>query len=195
MATTFSLPDEDMQDLLAQAIERWHRRLLDLDRPVRVGLLVARNAGALYDLTVRGAAVAARVRVIPLDQRMNNEHDAEIQISRLWWNEAKRENRLAVIDHELCHLALVRKDGRVQYDDLGRPRLRLRHGDWDVGDGFAEVVQRHGIHAQEYRNMESLQRAVDRAMTERMATLFDDLNGGGDDAHASAAPSTQEDAA
>ena len=85
--------------------------------------------------------------------------------------------RLALLDHELCHIDTIdvpekqlkelRGDdpNAVSWktDDIGRPRLRSVPGNWNTGDGFTQVVARHGVHAIEYRNIAHAKASADAA--------------------------------
>lgn len=48
-------------------------------------------------------------------------------------------------------------------DDIGRPKLVSVKGDWNAGDGFAAVIQRHGSAAIEFRNLSRCHDAAVRA--------------------------------
>jgi hypothetical protein len=52
------------------------------------------------------------------------------------------------------------------YDDIGRPKLRLKKGDWNAGDGFRDVVARHGDHAAEFENIRRAYAVACEAKTE-----------------------------
>jgi hypothetical protein len=48
-------------------------------------------------------------------------------------------------------------------DDIGRPKLRSVPGNWMTGDGFTQVVARHGVNAIEYRNIAHAKASADQA--------------------------------
>ncbi len=94
-------------------------------------------------LVVHGAAALARVRVMGARERVTTGHDAEIELALPPWLEADEKQRLAILDHELTHLEIVRdRDGEPRYDVNGHVRLRLRRHDY-IAAGFYEVVARH----------------------------------------------------
>lgn len=98
---------------------------------------------ACETLTVHGAAALARVRVMGARERVTTGHDAEIELALPHWLEASEKQKLAILDHELTHLEIVRdRDGEPRYDVNGHVRLRLRRHDY-IAAGFLEVVQRH----------------------------------------------------
>lgn len=74
------------------------------------------------------------------------------------WNKASDRQRLALIDHELEHLALIenkptKKEPNLtgfKRDDLGRPKLKTRPHDWELA-GFQTIALRHGENSHEAR--------------------------------------------
>jgi hypothetical protein len=55
--------------------------------------------------------------------------------------------RLAILDHELCHAQVVEdKDGATVTDHEGRPKWRCRKHDLEE---FRDIVKRHGIYKQD----------------------------------------------
>lgn len=69
--------------------------------------------------------------------------DAEILIDADWWEKANEAERKALLDHELQHFAKTDK-----VDDLGRPKLKMRRHDVQVG-WFKSVAERNGVSSQE----------------------------------------------
>jgi hypothetical protein len=145
MSATYGKPDADAEALLARALRDFHPRLHEAE--VRVALLMAAN-GEGPALKKAGYPCAALVSVVPLDWRLLCDFDARIKIDRRTWDDLTEDGRLALLDHELSHLQL---DG-TKRDDLGRPKLKAIPADWNGGDGFKEVVARHGEAALEYEN-------------------------------------------
>jgi len=174
MATTYQLADEPVKKVVDEAVKSWHRRLKDMN--VRLGVLVAAN-GDGPAVRHNGYPALATIRVTPLKDRVTKGFDAELLIDEREWNGMKSEHRLALCDHELTHLVIVKdkKSGEVKLDDLGRPKLRSRKGDWNGGDGFAEVVERHGDFAVEFLNA---QRAFSKAKAAaaRKPSLLDGID-------------------
>lgn len=74
--------------------------------------------------------------------------DAEITIDNQWWEESTEEEKRALLDHELHHIALkIDKRGIVR-DDLGRPKIQMRNHDLEIG-WFKVIAARHGDNSQE----------------------------------------------
>lgn len=157
MPTTYSLADASDLKMLSAAMARWHQDLHDAE--VRVGVLMARNPDGPA-VKAGGYPALAMVKVVPLKDRVRKSIDAEITIDAHEWGKLTPAQQLAVFDHELAHLRLAKPMGRddddnIRFgrDDLGRPKLKLVPADWNVGDGFAEIVLRHGHAAAEWRNV------------------------------------------
>jgi hypothetical protein len=96
------------------------------------------------DLTHQGYAAAAVVKKIGLKDRACGRADAEIVICHDVWDRFTDEQRVALLDHELTHLAVATdSDGFPRRDDLGRPVLKMVKHDHQFG-WFDSVVRRHG---------------------------------------------------
>jgi hypothetical protein len=151
MGTTYQTADEDVLAVLRRAVDEFHPALRAAN--VEVGVIVASNCDGPA-VKHAGYPCLANIRVVPLKDRVTKEYDAELLIDETEWNSISPAQRLACLDHELTHLEVVtdKESGVVVTDDLGRPKLRTRKGDWNGGDGFAEVVERHGDSAIEFYN-------------------------------------------
>lgn len=96
-----------------------------------------------------GVRALALCRVINLKDRTMGRGDVEILIDYDWWtNEASDQEQEALLDHELHHAEVKMKDGQPKRDNLGRPLIRLRKHDVEVG-WFDIIALRHGKHSQE----------------------------------------------
>lgn len=105
-------------------------------------------------LKVHGVPAAAKIQVTPLVDRVRGIEDAKLTIDEYTWQRLNESARLALIDHELEHLQLVRdsKTGAVKHDDHRRPKLKLRVHDWTLA-GFQSIVERHGESAIEFQEL------------------------------------------
>lgn len=162
MSTTYQRADDDVTGLVSEVMAANHPELAEAK--VQIGVLMASNPDG--DAIKHGGYPAlACVRVVSLKDRVTKQYDVEMLIDQSVWDELTDGHKRAVIDHELTHVrrvpntpkAIKRGEGLWKLDDLGRPRIKLRKGDWNVGDGFKDVVARHGDFAAEFLN---IQRAV-----------------------------------
>lgn len=177
MAVTFSLADETAYGHVRRMIRRWHT---DLDRAgVEVGVIFAAAEDG-PSIKSKGAAVAATMQVVSLKDRVLKEVDAQMVIALEVWKKLDDDQRHALVDHELTHLALKHcwtvtvkgADGEptgetefhCERDDLGRPKLVTVPGDIDVGDAFEAVIKRHGPAAMEYRSLTKAGRWAEQAL-------------------------------
>lgn len=141
-------------DVLNQVMKKWHAPLTDAG--VQVQLVIA--FGGLDDdgesqgpaIKVNGQEALASSRILSLKDRLLRRHDAEIMIDGDRWPGWHTKTRIAILDHELTHLTLNVSESshEVKLDDLGRPRLKMRKHDFQVG-WFHEVAERHGKHSAE----------------------------------------------
>jgi hypothetical protein len=121
-----------------------------LDAHVRIDFVFAYgdvddNGNRTSDaLTKNGVKCLGICRKMPLKDRAMGRGDAEISLDGDWWNEASEDERKALLDHELHHVAVkVTKSGAPILDDLNRPKLWMRPHDVDFG-WFKIVAERHG---------------------------------------------------
>lgn len=148
MPTTYAQPgaNDRVHELMIHALETWHTKLHKAE--VRVAILFAANKVGPA-LKHGGDPVLAKIKVVGLDLRILTGFDALLKIDEKGWEHLEADCQLALIDHELSHLRIMEKDGRIRRDDIGRPRLRTVPGDWCQSDGFDAVVRRHGLSAVE----------------------------------------------
>ena len=98
-------------------------------------------------ITHQGQKALGLTRVIPEKDRVKGMGDAEILLDGDWWTEtAGEEEQIALLDHELHHVSLKTVKGVIQHDSAGRPRLKLRKHDVQIG-WFACIAERNGKHS------------------------------------------------
>lgn len=160
MGTTYQqVTDDDLpRGIMAEVREKWHQHLDDAG--VSVGILFAANEDGMAIKAGKYKALAS-IQVLSLKLRALGCPDALMLIDAREWQDLSDASKYAVIDHELCHLELVEKemeDGQVvlQRDDLGRPKLKTKAGDWNGGDAFSVVIERHGQDAIEFVNAQKV---------------------------------------
>lgn len=111
-------------------------------------------------LTKNGIKCLGLTRALPLKDRVMGRGDAEICLDGDWWSEeATDAQQQALLDHELHHVALKMKKLVLQCDDLGRPLIKLRKHDVEVG-WFACIADRHGAHSQEQIQAKAIMEAA-----------------------------------
>lgn len=166
--------DDQMTAGVRLMVREFHPRLAEAG--VRIGLMVGFNPEG-DALTHGGYPAAATMKVVKLKDRITKGYDAELSVDERVWRDLNDSQRLALLDHELCHidtvdvppkqLAELRADNMAapawKTDDIGRPKLRSVPGDWNSGDGFARVIARHGLNAIEYRNIAHAKASADQA--------------------------------
>lgn len=158
MPTTYQQAPPEIVELVTEVAESFHPELCT--EGVKYDLLMAygpvdENTGCKTDdaLKKNGIAAAAIVRVIGLRDRAKGCGDTEIAFDGDRWIDYSDAERRALIDHELTHLRLSRnKADEAKRDDLGRPKLKLRPHDFEIG-GFASVIHRHGRQALELQSL------------------------------------------
>jgi len=95
--------------------------------------------------TREGLLKLAKARKVgPLDKQLHG-FDFVIELNDEVWHEAdfSREQKAALLDHELCHCSVKLDDyGEPETTDDGRPAWCIRKHDVEE---FSEVVARHGL--------------------------------------------------
>jgi hypothetical protein len=168
MPTTYQKADDDVTKLVADILKTNHPDLAETG--VLFGVLMAENPEG--DAVKHGGYPAlACVKVVSAKDRVSKEYDVEMLIDLRAWEEMTDRHKAAVIDHEIEHCKRVPNTAKRvaagelawKTDDRGRPKVRLKKGDWQVGDGFACVVARHGDYAAEYLNIQRAKAFADAA--------------------------------
>lgn len=135
-------PDE-VRDRCVALIRKYHP---DLEKvALRLDLLCAStDSEDAHAVTLGGYPCLAVVRIVSAKDRAKDVGDAEITIDRDAYEAMTSEQRDALLDHELYHLNIVRdRAGQPKRDDHGRPKLKMRKHDFNVG-WFHEIARRHG---------------------------------------------------
>lgn len=154
---TYQKANAALERAVEDVMKRYHGPLRDAG--VTVDLLVAYGtqdeSGLVRSpaIKVHGVEAKAVVRILSLKDRAAGRSDAEIVIDGDHLDEWADEELAAVIDHELTHLELCtvasgQQAGAIRRDDLGRPRLKMRPHDRDVG-WFDCVARRHAHYSTE----------------------------------------------
>ena len=149
MGTVYLPADDEINGLVRRVMEKYHPELDGMG--VTVSTLRAFSASG-HPLKSKGFPALADICVTSLQDRARGMSDVKMRIDGAAWDGMSREARVALIDHELEHIKVVpdKDSGNPGVDDLGRPKLKSRAHDWEIG-GFDAVVRRHGDHAPELR--------------------------------------------
>lgn len=144
MGTFYKKAGDDVNKVIKSMMKKYHGHLLKdaIGCDVTVDALLAFSEKG-PPVTLHGMECYAKVRIVNLRDRVKGMADAEIIIDSDKWDTMNDERRNALIDHELEHLELALKKGAISFDDIGRPKLKIRHHDIDVG-WFKSIAERHG---------------------------------------------------
>ncbi len=181
MPISYWKADAEVCDLLATIMNEWHPDLVDAD--VKVGILFALHSDETKSSVSHGGYPAlATIKIVSLRDRVTKGYDAEMLVDGSMWATHKSEHKVAILDHELTHINVKREKPKkgakagdappdFVLDDIGRPVLKLRKGDWNAGDGFKEVVQRHREFSAELLNINAVQAMINTAISEADAEI------------------------
>lgn len=131
--------DEIIETLIAT--KPYHKDLSAVEITIDV---LAYNGEDDEPLKLRGTTVWAYVKANTKKERALGLRDATIVIDAKQWERLTEPRKVALMDHELYHLTVAKdKDDAPKKDDLGRPILRMRSHDVELG-WFREIAQEHG---------------------------------------------------
>jgi hypothetical protein len=136
--------DRTIFTLLDRVLDEYHGQLKSAG--VTFGILLATPKDKEDSaLTHHGHPALAIIKITPYKQRVLGLPDVVVAIDDPWWRGAEEEQRIALLDHELEHVKLSKrkKDGAQRYDDMNRPKLKMRKHDIQFG-WFSDVAARHG---------------------------------------------------
>lgn len=164
-----TLPDPDMTEVLAEVMRTHFPALVDAG--VVVGVLsahakVGKNGEVSgCALKLHGVPCLALVRVNKLRDRVRGMADATIDVDADQWPNHTDKKKRSLMHHELQHLVVVydKEDGSVKTDDAGRPKLKLRPHDWQIG-GFDATVEAFGGDAHEAAAFADLHRHLSQKL-------------------------------
>ena len=163
MPVVYERCTDDVKEVGHDLINRFHPDLREKGTRVQIEYVFAemepdsngdRPTGDAVKL--HGRPCYAVVKIISAKDRALGGLDARVTIDKAKWGEMSASERRALIDHELLHLTAVRDDaGFMKMDAYERPKLRMRHHDWDLG-WFDEIAKRHGPHSIEVQQARKL---------------------------------------
>lgn len=159
---TFERCDKSVEELAKDLIRKFETHHPLEAAEVKIDFVFARgdvdDAGnqTNHALTKNGVRALGIARKIPLKDRALGRGDAEIALDADYWVDALEAEQAALLDHELHHIAVKSdKAGNIQYDDLGRPQIKMRKHDVEVG-WFKVIAERHGAHSIERKQAKQL---------------------------------------
>ena len=152
---TFQKCDKSVRDMAESLLKEFESHKPLIDAKVNVDFVFAfcdrdDDGQPMNDaLMLHGVKALGVARKLGLKDRAMGRGDAEICLDGDYWGEkATDAQQRALLDHELHHLAVKTTKGQFVYDALGRPVIRMRKHDFQVG-WFKCIADRHGKHSQE----------------------------------------------
>lgn len=128
---------------------------------LRIGVLLAfPKMGVGPALKHHGYPAVALTKGTSHEDRVAGKPDVIIKIDANRWALLSEEERAALIDHELNHIVPQRdKEGVIKEDDQGRPLVKMRLHDAEIGV-FFDVIKRHGSASLDAQVCQSLHREL-----------------------------------
>jgi hypothetical protein len=133
--------------LINETINKYHPELVEAQ--VTIEAVMAFDDKGGYPVKANGYPALACIRINSLKNRVKGFADAEITIDKNAYDALNNPQKIALLDHELYHLLVVRdKEGNIKTDDANRSKLRLKKHDYQMG-WFKEIAARHGENSPE----------------------------------------------
>ena len=157
MGTKYERAPVDVQGMMQAVLKEHHEELQEHE--VTVTCMLAdggqtKAGAAKAALMLNGLQCAATIKITDMKNRIMGVSDAVISIDKHVWIESLTDlSRKALLDRELEHLLVSRdKDEVVKLDCAGRPVLKMRRHDWQIGV-FDSIIDRHGEDALDTKNV------------------------------------------
>jgi hypothetical protein len=149
MAKMYRKSGGDIASLVQDVMKIYYTDLLEQN--IKIDLIDAYDSMGGPAVTVHGLPAAASIRVLSLKDRIMDRGDVEITFDGYVVDGFSKDEKMALIDHELYHIETKRnKDGQIKYDDIGRVEYKLKPHDREFG-WFDAVARRWGKNSQEYK--------------------------------------------
>lgn len=149
-------------EIAEELINQYHDHLLE----ARVGFIF-RSEAPIKD----GRATLGKARKIPAEQQIHIPYDFVIWLAEDWWHRLEPNQKIALVDHELCHCGWSNDDkAYMRGHDIEEFNCILeRHGYWwpfpektveavqaALGIEIADAKRRGGVGAVEVKQFRDL---------------------------------------
>jgi len=141
---TYSPAPDSVKNLAAEILEFFETHEPVVEAGVTIDFMFAHGVDDKPAIMHGGYQAIGLCRIISLKDRVAGRSDVEITIDADWWQDANPGERRALLDHELHHISVPTDET----DDAGRPVIKLRKHDVDVG-WFSVIANRHGPESME----------------------------------------------
>ncbi|RJQ26097.1 hypothetical protein C4577_04145 [Candidatus Parcubacteria bacterium] len=130
-------PAPDVKEIADELIPKNHRHLVGVRMDFLFSETTPKRGGKDVWGTMRKvSSLAAYLGADKTDQERGvNDPFFVMTISQPIWDELEEKDRIALVDHELCHAA-------VELDDQGDSILGTKSHDVEE---FSEIIERHGL--------------------------------------------------
>lgn len=145
-------------ELVQSRIDGFYPDLIECQ--FKIGILLVHPSASNPEkppLLRNGYPVTGDIKIVSYEDRVQGKPDATLKLEGQNWANVDEESKAGEVDHQLERLMVLRDKNTkaIKTDDFGRPKLRLRPHDREVGV-FDAVVRRHGRNAPEARAVEEL---------------------------------------
>jgi hypothetical protein len=155
MGVKYEVASPKVQTMCREIVEAHHPELVEYEVSVTCLFAEQESGENKPSVKLHGRPCFATIKKTSARDRALGLPDAVITIDRRKFKELGDRSRRAMLDHELSHLEV---DGGA--DSAGRPKLNMRHHDWEL-HGFRGVVDRWGVDAVELSQLNEFSQCPD----------------------------------
>jgi hypothetical protein len=163
MPTTYENAPQEVLQMARELLSQYetHQPLLDHGVTIQYQMAFAErddDTGQANGPSIKwhGRPALGLCEIINEKNRASGLKDARITICGDTWPDLSVAQQKALLDHELHHLAvIINRHGVLKVDGHGRPCLRLRKHDVEIGH-FVVIAERHGMNSQECIQMKTI---------------------------------------
>jgi hypothetical protein len=184
MASIYIPANDAVIAMVKKVAGQWHPDLIKAKVDFGILLVLAASEKTQPAVKENGHAVGGTIKIVNPKDRITKKFDVEILLDGDEWKTDRDEHKVAKFDHLLSRLEVKKPKAKKKkggggavhgkdeeredhaesefaMDDYGRPQLKIRKGDWNVGYGFADVVKRHGDFSPEVKALDKARAIVD----------------------------------
>ncbi len=141
MGTVYEDADADTLTFAAGVLKASRPELVDAGVTIRY--LFAFREDEQAALKHHGYPAAAIIKINSYDLRKQGLADATLKIDGQQWKDMPERTREALLVHEFLHLELMKNEYGIKLDDCGRPKLKIKLHDIQLG-AFEAVLKQFG---------------------------------------------------
>ena len=163
MSKNYEMASQEDVKLMNEIIDKHYKELRDYD--IQIGLFYlypkldkdGNSKGP--SIKSQGVACAANIRIVSDLNRLTDNTDVKIVLAQEIWSKISKEEKEAILDHELYHLVIA-KDPKTdepltisETSDKVKLKMKVHN---IVLWGFSDIIERHKMNSQELQILDGI---------------------------------------